>query len=87
MIRVGIQVTVGTKGQVVIPIDIRRAIGLEPGQKVDLALEEDRVVMRAIPRDLIAALTGSLRGGRSMLEDLKREHAEEVQRDEERCAG
>ena len=82
MIQVGKTMTVGAKGQVVIPAEIRRELGLEPGQRVDVALRDGVVVLKPIPEDLIALLTGSLREGPSMLQDLVREHAEEVRRDE-----
>jgi AbrB family looped-hinge helix DNA binding protein len=75
--------TVGAKGQVVIPVEFRRELGLEPGQRVDVQLREGVLMLRPVPRDLIKRLRGSLRGG-SMLQHLIREHAEEVRRDAER---
>ncbi len=46
-------VTVSDKGQVVIPAAIRRQLGLEPGSKLDFALEGDSIRVRpakSIPR-------------------------------------
>jgi AbrB family looped-hinge helix DNA binding protein len=37
---------VGPKGQVVIPKALRTALGLEPGDEVDFALDGDQVVVR-----------------------------------------
>jgi AbrB family looped-hinge helix DNA binding protein len=76
--------TVGTKGQVVIPAEIRRAVGLEPGQKVQVVVEDGQVVLKPLPRDLIAALRGCLADGPSLTEALVREHEAELRRDEER---
>ena len=75
-------VTVGVKGQVVIPARMRREVGIEPGQKLHVEVTDGKVVLTPLPQDLIGFLTGSLPGG-SMLEDLMQEHAQEVRRDEE----
>jgi AbrB family looped-hinge helix DNA binding protein len=40
---------VGTKGQVVIPKDLRDRVGLHPGTAVDFALEGDRIVLLPVP--------------------------------------
>jgi AbrB family looped-hinge helix DNA binding protein len=84
VMQMGKTMTVGTKGQVVIPAEIRREIGLEPGQRVEVRVEEGRVVLRPIPRDLITALSGCLKDGPSLTAVLIREHAEELRRDAER---
>jgi AbrB family looped-hinge helix DNA binding protein len=76
--------TVGTKGQVVIPVEFRRELGLEPGQRVAVDLEDGRLILRPIPRDLLEKLHGCLAEGPSLTEALAREHAEELRRDEER---
>ena len=51
---------VGPKGQVVIPKDLRQAIGLEPGDEVEFALEGRGVYVR--PARSAHSLEGSLRG-------------------------
>ena len=82
--QVGKVVTTGAKGQVVIPAEIRRQIGLEPGQRVSVELRDDTVIIRPIPRDLRAAMKGCLRDGPSLTAILEREHAKELERDEQR---
>jgi len=77
-------VTVGPKGQVVIPASMRRQIGLEPGQRVDVRVKDGLLVLRPIPRDLLEKLHGCLAEGSSLTEALVREHAEELRREEER---
>jgi AbrB family looped-hinge helix DNA binding protein len=84
VIEVGHVVTTGSKGQIVIPVQLRRQLGLEPGQKVEVTVEGDAVKVRPIPRNLIDALTGCLRDGPSLTAALIREHAEEIERDEAR---
>jgi AbrB family looped-hinge helix DNA binding protein len=53
-------VTISPKFQVVIPQQIREAMGLEPGQKVEALQVEDRIVL--VPVKPISALRGFLRG-------------------------
>jgi AbrB family looped-hinge helix DNA binding protein len=52
--------TVGTKGQVVIPKEMRDSTGLHPGTEVDFALDGDRVVVA--PRRGKATLGGRFQG-------------------------
>jgi AbrB family looped-hinge helix DNA binding protein len=76
-------VTVGSKGQIVIPADVRRELGIEPGQRIEVSQKDGHVVLRPLPKDLLASLRGRFKGGPSMLADLIAEHAEEVRRDAE----
>lgn len=51
--------TVTTKGQVTIPIEVRRALGLEPNDKVEFVLEGDEARLRkrtSRVRDLAGSL-------------------------------
>jgi AbrB family looped-hinge helix DNA binding protein len=50
---------IGPKGQVVIPKAIRERVGLRPGEEVDFALQEDRVVV--FPSGSRPALGGRFR--------------------------
>lgn len=82
----GSHATVGQKGQVVIPVEIRRTIGLQPGQRVVMSVTDGQIIIRPMPVDLVKHLTGSLKTeGKSMLRELIEEHAEEVRRDAEGC--
>jgi len=65
---------VGSKGQVVIPKDLRDVTGLTPGTEVDFELDGHRVVV--IPRELPRSLGGIFRGSgmaQRLLEDRARE--------------
>ena len=75
------QATVGTKGQVVIPIAARRELGIKPGQRVTINVEDGSVRLRPVPEDLIASLTGRFADGPSLTEALAREHALELEHD------
>ncbi|NPV45474.1 MAG: AbrB/MazE/SpoVT family DNA-binding domain-containing protein [Armatimonadetes bacterium] len=83
MSKMGTTMTMGPKGQIVIPAAVRRAVDLQPGQRVDIEVRNGVVVLTPIPNDLIKYLAGKYKGTPSPLKDLIAEHAEEVRRDEE----
>ena len=41
------QTRVSTKGQVVLPAPIRRRLGIQAGAPLDIAIEDDRIVLSA----------------------------------------
>lgn len=53
-------VTISPKYQVVIPRSVREALGLRPGQRVQVARNEDRIEL--IPLRPIEEMRGFLRG-------------------------
>jgi antitoxin PrlF len=38
--------TISSKGQITVPQEIRKRLGLEPGDRVEFVVEEDRTVIR-----------------------------------------
>ncbi|MDR1426530.1 MAG: AbrB/MazE/SpoVT family DNA-binding domain-containing protein [Bifidobacteriaceae bacterium] len=42
--------TVTSKGQITLPVDFRRALSLEPGLRVAITLDGDRVVISGPPK-------------------------------------
>ncbi len=79
-------VSTSSKGQVVIPRDVRRALGLKPGQKVSVTLEGDRAVVVPLPEDPVKATWGMFRDGTSLTKALVAEHRKERRRDARRGA-
>jgi AbrB family looped-hinge helix DNA binding protein len=69
------------KGQILVPRQLRRKLGLKPGGKVHLAEEEGRLVLTPVPADPIETATGFLKGRFSLTQDLLREHQEEARRE------
>ena len=73
--------TVSSKGQLVIPAEMREALGIEPGTRVAIRREGDELILRpatqAVARRLIKELCGITAGGPSMTEDLIAERREE----------
>ncbi len=47
--------TLTTKGQVTIPASVRKSLGIRQGDRVGFIMEEDRVVLLPIVRDIGAA--------------------------------
>ena len=74
-------IQISTKGQVLIPRQLRRKFGFKPGEKVQLTEEDGRLVITAVPPDPIAAATGFLKGRLSLTADLRREHRDEARRE------
>jgi len=81
--------TVSSKGQLVIPAQIREAMGIEPGTRVAIRQEGDRVILEpqtlAARLRLIKGLRGSTAVGVSgtdmLLADRRRERKLELAKD------
>jgi AbrB family looped-hinge helix DNA binding protein len=80
-------VKTSSKGQIVIPAEIRKKLGIKPGQKVALTLVEDKAVIEPLPEDPIKALRGILKGKPSMTKALLNERKKEIEREEKIVAG
>jgi AbrB family looped-hinge helix DNA binding protein len=53
---------VSTKGQMVIPAELREALDLKPGTRVALQREGNTIVLHPITDDFIDSIPGSLNG-------------------------
>ena len=76
--------TVSSKGQLVIPAEMRQALGIEPGTRVAIRREGDELILRPVSevvlRRLIKELCGMTAGGPSMTDRLIAERREEDQK-------
>ncbi len=73
---------VGSKGQVVIPKEVRDRLDLRPGDEVVVdAINGEARVRRVTRAD---QLLGMFAGGPSMTAELEREHLREIAHDERR---
>jgi AbrB family looped-hinge helix DNA binding protein len=70
-----------TKGQIVIPAEIRRKLGIKEGTRIRLELDEaaGQIVLKPITRESISKLRGKYRGG-GMLKALKADRTWESKR-------
>ncbi len=74
------------KGQVVIPKEIRQALGIAPGTKLHVRVEGKEVVLFPLPADPIRALRGIAKGGPSLTKALLEDRREELKREEKKFA-
>jgi AbrB family looped-hinge helix DNA binding protein len=73
---------ISSKGQILIPRQLRRKLGFKAGGKVQMIEEGGRLVIAPAADDPIAAATGFLTGKFSLTNDLRREHREEARREQ-----
>ena len=74
---------VSSKGQLVIPKEMRDALDIGPGTRIAMTLENDRIVLQPANLRLLDKLCGITAGGPSMTDELIAERqAEERRRDE-----
>ena len=72
------RVKLSSKGQLVIPRDIRKALGLNSGTQFEIILDGQRIVLEPVGvTPPIEALYGKY-PGTSFLEDLEQEHQHEL---------
>ena len=67
---------VTSKGQVVIPVALRRKYGITQGTKVQIYEENDRIILQPVTREYIHKVRGMLKGSgalKALMADRKRE--------------
>ncbi|MGC1372826.1 MAG: AbrB/MazE/SpoVT family DNA-binding domain-containing protein [Candidatus Sulfotelmatobacter sp.] len=65
--------TVSTKGQFVIPAQMRASLGIKPGMRIAVTQEESRIVIEPVTAELVGKTRGMLKGGPSLFKELKRQ--------------
>jgi AbrB family looped-hinge helix DNA binding protein len=65
---------VSSKGQIVIPADLRDELGITSGTQVAIHRENDRLVLQPITEEFIRSRRGCLKGPDSLVEAREREH-------------
>jgi AbrB family looped-hinge helix DNA binding protein len=77
--------TLSSKGQLVIPKEIREALGVKPGQKVFFKIVRDHLVEIApLPEDPVRHFCGIFKEGPSLTRALLREREEDRKREEKK---
>jgi AbrB family looped-hinge helix DNA binding protein len=80
-------VTVSSKGQLVIPKEIREALGIKPRQKVLLKLVKDHAEIEPLPDDPIEYLCGIFKDHPvSLTAELLKDREEDKRREEKKFA-
>ena len=68
--------TMSTKGQVIIPADLREDMKLTPGTKFSIQREGFALVLRPITEEFIDSLCGSTKGLGDLREEMHRDDEE-----------
>jgi AbrB family looped-hinge helix DNA binding protein len=77
--------TLSSKGQLVIPKEIRDALGVKPGQKVFFKIVKDHLVEIApLPEDPVRHFCGIFKQGPSLTRALLKEREEDKKREEKK---
>lgn len=72
--RTALSQTVSSKGQIVIPAELREELGIEPGTQVRFERCEDGLLLRPVTREFIRGLRGYFGKGPSLEEIREQEH-------------
>ncbi|MBI5233387.1 MAG: AbrB/MazE/SpoVT family DNA-binding domain-containing protein [Deltaproteobacteria bacterium] len=77
-------VTVSSKGQIVMPKEVRDALGIEPKQKLFLKVVRGHVEITPLPMDPVKGFCGVFEKGSSLTMALLRGRKEEARIEEEK---
>ncbi len=77
------ETSITIKGQVVIPAQIRRRLGLKKGTKIFVEERDGEIVLRPINREYFQKMSGILKGG-GLTKALERSRREDLKREEEK---
>jgi AbrB family looped-hinge helix DNA binding protein len=69
--------TVSTKGQFVIPAEMRESLGIGPGTRIAVTLQQSRIILEPVSEKLVDETCGMLAGGQSLSKLLKKERAKD----------
>lgn len=67
---------ISTKGQIVIPAEVREQMKLEPGTRVAVEVEGDTLILRPVTEEFIRKLRGVAKG-KGLSAFWEREHRKE----------
>jgi AbrB family looped-hinge helix DNA binding protein len=65
--------TVSTKGQLVIPAEMRTSLGIRPGTRVAVTQDGSRIVLEPVSDKLVDETRGMLKGKSHLVEKLRRQ--------------
>ena len=74
------------KGQIVIPAALRKKFGIKKGTRIQIYEQDDHIILNPLSpqliRQKIEKLYGSVKGGRSLTEELEAERARDREKEE-----
>ena len=72
------EMSVGPKGQVVIPVALRRTLKITPGSKVIFKVDGDRIILEKLKTDSVSIFRDISKKGKSVSEITYSEYKYEV---------
>jgi AbrB family looped-hinge helix DNA binding protein len=73
--------TVSTKGQLVIPAEMRESLGIGPGTRIAVTLQGPRIILEPVSKKLVDDTRGLFAGGPSLFAALKKERGKDKDKD------
>jgi AbrB family looped-hinge helix DNA binding protein len=64
--------SVSTKGQFVIPSEMRASLGIKPGTRISITQDGSRIVLEPVTEELVEKTRGMLKGKAALAEKLRR---------------
>jgi AbrB family looped-hinge helix DNA binding protein len=80
-------VITSSRGQIVIPRDIRKKLHIVPGKRILVKAEANRAVLVRLPDDPVEEFCGIFKEGVSLTKALLAERKKEREREEKKTAG
>jgi AbrB family looped-hinge helix DNA binding protein len=80
-------VTASSRGQIVIPKDIRRRLNISPGKKLLIKAEKDQAIIMPLPDDPVEYFCGFFKDKSSLTKALIKERLKERNRESKKIAG
>ncbi len=80
-------VTASSRGQIVIPKDIRKRLNIVAGKRLAVKAEGDRVLLTPLPDDPVEAFCGIFKEKSSLTRALTEHRQKDKQREEKKIAG
>lgn len=80
-------VTASSRGQIVIPRDIRRELQIVPGKKLSIKAESGRILVTPLPDDPVESFCGIFQGGPSLTRALMKQRKEDKALETKKTAG
>ncbi len=77
-------VTVSSKGQIVVPKEVREALSIKAGQKVFMKVVDDHAEIIPLPENPVEGFCGILSKGSSLTKALLRKRKEEIRLEEKK---
>lgn len=76
-------VTISSKGQLLIPASMRKALGINPKSKIRITLSDGGIFLEPLTDNPIETLTGFFKDHpKSLAEELKREREKDLAKEE-----